>query len=60
MAKTKLTPQQAFLVAWTNAKASEDAKPQDYLVSWTQHHMYILSPRSTITKSRKVLFQLPA
>lgn len=44
-----------FLVAYYKAKPKEDATDKDYLVTYTERNQWILSPRSTVTKQRKVI-----
>ena len=58
--KPKVSPQARDLIRHFNAKPSAEASPKDFLASWTEYNLFILSPRSKITKTRKVLAQLPA
>lgn len=50
---------QKDLIALTKAKSPSEAKAKDFVLMWTEYHMFILSPQSTLTNNRKVIFQLP-
>jgi len=46
-----------LLLEHTAAKPMAEAKPSDYALTWTEHNMWILSPRRG-KDGRKVLFML--
>ncbi len=57
----RLSQKQKDLVRHFGAKVSEQAAPQDWLVSQTERgDIFILTPRSKIAKTRRVFAQLAA
>lgn len=46
------------LINHFKAKPKESAKDNEYLVTYTERNLWILSPRSGVTKQRKVVIQL--
>lgn len=47
-----------LLIQHYSAKPKESAKDNEYLVTYTERNLWILSPRSGVTKQRKVVIQL--
>lgn len=45
-----------MLIKHFDAKSSEVAKPSDWMVSYTEHHLFILSPKGR--NGRRVICQL--
>lgn len=55
----KPTQKQQELISHFGAKLAEEAKPGDWLASFTERgDMFILTPRSKVFKTRRVLAQL--
>lgn len=56
--KELLAYKRELLIAHFKAKPKESVTDVDYLVTYTERHQWILSPRSRVSGQRKVVTQI--